>query len=244
MKKHCYNNVTEFYNSINFNTDNKYFLSVLNSKANFIGIENKDIEKYKYSYPLGVQLLNNIKFDLPEQKRRIKYYNQIDGYDINVERLFDERDYLLNKKNIYDSKIVNIYVNLSVPYTLSYENMLNKTKTVISICDYLEQQGISTNVFSCAYLLAHDNKKTEIIYEIKIKDSNEPINIGLLATSISPWFLRYWVFLHLTSYYNIIKSSIGEVKFFNRDDFNGILIDSMDCTSKLKSEQFINNLKL
>lgn len=259
MKKIRFDSLEQFYedctNKVRSSDFDRYNDWI---SPSWMGLGHSDIMKHKFSYPFGVEKIREYQSLRVEAPRKIKYYNQFDGYDINIDRMMDNLDFLIDDiKRKRAPKCVDIYVNLSESSGITYDQMVNKTWAAISIIDNLENQGIRCAVYAVACKrpmikgrkvedCARDRSQ-DYMLEICLKRHNDTLNLGAICTGISPWLFRYWTILW----------SLGNVKGTDLDngcswpmqiprnmvDTNSIVIDKGECFTQNDADQFVKEIQ-
>lgn len=254
-----FENLDDFYkaSSIVTNTGNKlkYDEIACEDDADFLGLDLVEIKKSKYSYSEGLDNLKEIETDDWLTGNHVYKYDELDGDDINYDRLLDGFPALVKRiksKNNGFNRIVNIHVNIAENCNVSYKNMLYKTYTTIRIIDMLENKGYRVGVYVCAissYTGKYKGANVEKLdIRICIKKPEEPVIKPLLLTCISPWFFRYYIFC----YYNSILDTnigLGYAKGLSEiSNTKDIYIDNGECLTydlaKFKIESIKNLFNL
>lgn len=254
-----FENLDDFYkaSSIVTNTGNKlkYYKRACENDADFLGLDLVEIKKSKYSYSKGLNSLKEIETDNWLTGNHIYKYDELDGDDINYDRLLDGFPALIKRiksKNNGLNRIVNIHVNIAENSNVSYKDMLYKTYTTIRIIDMLENKGYRVRVYVCAissYTGKYKSANVEKLdIRVCIKKPEEPVIKPLLLTCISPWFFRYYIFC----YYNSILDTnmgLGYAKKLSKiSDTKDIYIDNGECltynSAKFKIESIKNLFNL
>ena len=253
--KKTFENLDDFYeaSSIITNTGNELKYNEIANKEdiNFLGLSLAEIKKSKYSYSKGLNSLKEIETDNWLTGNHIYKYDELDGDDINYDRLLDGFPALIKRiksKNNGLNRIVNIHVNIAENSDVSYKDMLYKTYTTIRIIDMLENKGYRVGVYVCAissYTGKYKSANVEKLdIRICIKKPEEPVIKPLLLTCISPWFFRYYIFCY---YNSILDTNIGlgsAKKLSEISDTKDIYIDNGECLTydlaKFKIESIKN----
>jgi len=248
MRKHYYNSLGEFYADISNSQKNPIYKDTADKdKPEFRGLSLDEIKNSKFSYPVGVEKLSHFKDFTVEKDITVKYYNQFDGYDIDIDRMMDGLDFLVdNHKKRLLPKTADVYINVGEGGNVDYEMLLCKTYAAITVIDKLETLGVRCAVYACA---AYDTKTyrdklNENGYlEICVKKHADTLNLGALCTAISPWILRYWIFMFIIGKYPGIVDGIA-YSMKMPADITGIIIETTKCLTKESSNQFIESIKL
>ena len=231
----------------------------------FRGLTNENIMKYRLNYPEGVESLRMLP-ELNIRKGGVKYayrWDDQDGDDMDMPRYFEGMACMRKRyKTAGDGqqgRFVEVKVKVDENGYVKYSAMLWKTYTLCRIVDQLEAAGIRVRVSVCDYSEMFWGEYQLLGLEIKIKDYNEPLNMGLIATICSPWFFRYWVFKYSATQFALTSSGVGrsislgtffsgnekareELGMTERRDL--ILIDSGECLSKEAADKFIKSLEI
>jgi len=251
MRKHCYNSISSFYADINNYLNNPIYKETANEDhPKFRGLCLAEIQGAKYSYPVGVEKLSHFKDFTVEKDISIKYWNQFDGWDIDIDRMMENLDFLLDshKKRLLP-KTLDIYINVGEGGDVNYEKLLCKTYATIKIVDKLETLGVRCSVFTCASFETHTRTRTRAnrgengYLEICVKQYADTLNLGALCTAISPWMLRYWMFLFIIGKYPGVIHGIAYARSMP-PELKGIIIETGSCLDKYAANQFIESIKL
>lgn len=249
MKKHCYNSLSDFYADVKnvvkapmFDYYNRY------EQKSWIGLSNDEIKQSLYSYSVGVEKLSHFSEVKVEKDIRIKYWNQFDGFDIDVDRMYDNLDFLLDTRRQRKlPKTIDIYVNIIESWKIGYNQMLIKAYAALSIIDKLETLGVRCAVYACSAFNPKVGKNkflpTEYL-EVCIKNYHDPVNIGALCTAISPWMFRHhmilWTIGHIP---NIDLNGVSQPERLP-SGLTGIIIEKRQCLDLNEANQFIQNIKV
>lgn len=243
MKKISFNSLSHFYSDVkNVINSPEFIKHEQMDRPMWAGLSYSDLQKFKYSYPFGVEKLKQLASANIQAPVKIKFWDSLDGFDIDIEKMYSGADFLLNERKVKNlPKQIDLYVNISEPFQISYENMLNKSYAVLKIVDQLESEGCRVAVYSISNLHLKNRNKDKISIEICIKEQNQTLNLGSLCTAISPWFLRYWVILWIYGRHKVNKGVAQPLKLEN---CKGIAIDTGQCLTISGANKFINNIKI
>lgn len=258
MKKHCFDSLTAFYNDITNDTKSRRFPAIeKNSDKKQVGLNLTELKKYKTGYPTGVLMLSHLKDFEYKGAENVKYFSSIDGYDIDIERMYEGRNFLLDKHKRHNlPKAIDLYINVAESMYVKYKSMLQKTYAALKIVDQLESIGVRVAVYSCMTFApikrVYGKKKGEIDVtdarqiEVCIKDYADPVNLGALCTAISPWFLRHWCILWMHGKIPNLHGDSGVPRFFDKSGIgeNSIVIETGSCLTTDGANKFIDNLNL
>ena len=249
MKKHCYNSLAHFYDNISNTIRSRWFnWTETLDLPGWVGQPVADVRgKFKYTYPLGVEKLAHFREIEAIKDVKVKYWNQFDGFDIDIDRMMASQDYLLNThKRRLLPKTVDVYVNIGEHCEVNSDAMLCKTYAAIKIVDKLETLGVRCAVYACnSYTtIVKKGKPRESGYiEVRIKDYADPLNIGLMCTAISPWMFLHWFILHITGRHHNIENGVAQTSALP-GDLRGIIIDSGQCLNLESANTTIQSIKL
>lgn len=152
---------------------------------------------------------------------------------------------MFSVKNIYEkSKIVNIAISKTVPYSVKADQMILAGAKIASVVCSLEKSGMRVNLYIGATVESEGQKITCII---KIKNSGAPLNKLMIAYPIvNPSFLRRHYFRWIETCQSDLKkkfrSNYGNVTKFDTSAINDSksieLIDviekNLDCDEIIK----------
>lgn len=254
MRKHYYDSLSDFYRDIRNVADHPEFdEQLLKDRPYFTGLSLSEIMESKYSYQPGVERIRKMAEVKVEADVKIRFFDSFDGYDIDIDRMYSDLDFLINSKRIRKRpKTMDIFINITESRAVDYASMLNKTYACLRIVDHLESLGVRTAVNVCMpvtpyYGKRHRNGNGNPFYiEIKVKNYSDSVNLGALCTAISPWFFRHWVFAWVVGHDKKIDTSgIGYVTPMPPDEGrNGILINTGQCRTISDANNFIESLKV
>jgi hypothetical protein len=254
MKKHVFDSLMAFYTdcAINRVQSVDYGKMLLRDRPDWVGLSYTDVLKYKYSYPIGVEKLRNFKEVEIKKDIRVKFYNQFDGFDIDVDRLHDNLDFLIDTKKIRNRpKTIDIYINVGESWVVGYNELLNKTYAAVKIIDHLETLGIRCAVYalSCykpAYSEYINLSEKEELIEVCLKNHSDTLNLGAICTGISPWMFRYWMLMWMVANHKGVKSKNGVCYpvTIPVGELTGIIIDKGQCLNLTDANKLIENIKV
>lgn len=230
----------KMYHYLNNNYLNSYF----------IGLPIKTIPKYQYSYLKGLDNLEKLDNLQLGCSKLINKYSDIDGYDINYDRMLEGFPYLLNKtksKGNKHGKFVTIWVNISINGNISVEKSLNKAYTVMKVIDYLENNGYRTEIiiYDEAVNVGYYQEKylDYVLLKINIKHFNEPLIKGRILTAISPWMERYWVFKFNYAKFENVSQGAATNTIYKKDTKTDIFFGSTTAITKETAEYKIKQIQ-
>lgn len=252
-----YSCLIDFYNQLSNYINNPGY-DQLSTDPEFTGLPKDEIEKSKFGYSKGLEILDQLPDVDYFAGSTIAYkYSETDGDDLNIDRFLDGMPALRQRTRVNGlntGRFVDIYINIGENCNVGFEDMLFKTYATVKIADQLESKGIRCNIkIAVSSNIHYKSGKRAVDYtEIQIKDYNETLNIALLCNVTSPWFFRRFIFQELTGKYLTetgIASSIELTNYFSQtkqlpDCNNAIIIDNGQCLSFESATKFINNLNL
>jgi hypothetical protein len=250
MKRHCYNSLGAFYKDVTNDVNAKYFpIKQADDRSNFYGLSLAQVKKSQFSYAVGVEKIEQFKDVAVEKDITVKFWNQFDGFDIDVERMWDNLDFLLdNRKKRSLPKTVDVYINIGEGFMVHYDDLLCKTYAAIKIVDRLETLGVRCAVYACASFkpMYNGSKQGEDTYiEISVKQYADTLNMGALCTAISPWMLRYWFILFIAGKDANVSPEQGiAIAIPMPKDTTGIIIETGACLDKRTANKFIESIKV
>lgn len=104
------------------------------------------------------------------------------------------------------SKVVNLLWNISVPATVSAEEITEQGARVLSLVDALERRGYSVNLSTV--MASMNQKRTEcIVCMVRIKDASQRLSVLKCAYPlVNPSFLRRHMFQYIERHPHITAS--------------------------------------
>ena len=177
--------------------------------------------------------------------KSVKVWNDEDGDDGDYERYKSELPFLHRRKKITgggQSRIVKILTSVSEHSAVKWQSMKWKTISACKIADSFESAGMRTEIigFSASYNAFHGGEDSELFYTIK--KAEEPLNIGLVANCLSPWFFRCIVFAMYSATANVTSGKGSPKKYPHPIEQNEILIDRGECLSRSAYLEFIKKV--
>jgi hypothetical protein len=254
MKKYHFNSLSAFYQACEKCTPtgekDRFNMHTNYNRSAFTGLPLADIKKYKMSYPVGVEKLRHLADFKVEKDTKIRYYDSFDGYDIDIDRMYQGLDFLLNQRKVRKlPKTIDVFVNVSESADVDYELMLNKTWAALKVIDHLETLGVRTALYACISVnpkFTTRKRRVPLYIEVEVKNYAQSVNLGALCTAISPWMLRYWGFLFMLGRYQNLSPGLGTAENlpFTEIPKNAITIDNGQCLTTNRANNFLSNLKL
>jgi hypothetical protein len=144
----------------------------------------------RHTWPEGVKAMEKLPTpELPPRARaKVSDWNQGDVWDL--QKLRDGRaPWTRRSKKPAPSR--TIIVNIAEGAFVNAQAMLYKAFTAMRLIDELENQGTAVKVVAAMGVykgwIGHSGHSLALA---TVKDHDEPLNLGLLATALSPWSLR------------------------------------------------------
>ena len=241
MKKHVFDSLTDFYTDIKNDSKSPcYDHSINRNDKSWVGLSYDELQKYKFSYPVGVAEL-----------KHFKEANQFDGFDIDVDRMYEHTDFILDERKLKKlPKSIDIFVNVAESCNVNYRSMLNKTYTATKIIDHLESLGVRCALYAViAIKIERINTGVDrdpTVIEVCIKNHHDNLNLGAVCASISPWMLRYfgasWIYGKLSN----VREGAGYPTSIPKESLtpNCIVIDTNQCMDLYEANEFIEKIKI
>jgi hypothetical protein len=253
MKKRSFDSLTDFFADIKNRTRCKFF-DCTKDMTKWIGLNYSDVLNYKFSYPIGVTELSRFKEAIVEKPEKIRVYNQFDGYDIDVERMYENMDFIIDERKVKKlPKTIDIFVNICENSQISYQSMLNKTYAATKIIDHLESLGVRCSLYCVIsfYLYITNGKRgyfesEPTVIEICVKNYHDNLNLGAVCTAISPWLFRYWGLNWIWGNYKNVDETVGRATQIPKESLtpNCIVIDNKECLNVYEANEFIEKIKI
>lgn len=248
MKKHYYDSLTSFYNDVKNTANNPQFEEErTENNPRFRGLSLSEIRRSQYSYKVGVDKLRAMKDFEFQRDEKIKYWDSFDGFDIDIDRMYSDLDFLRNERKVRKlPKTVDIFINVGENANVNYDLMLNKTYAALKIIDHLESLGVRTALYACiSGIMYLPGGNDDMYVEICIKKHADNVNLGALCTAISPWFFRYWFFLWIKGRFSHVGSGIGRAQNIPLSGRQkGIFIDQGMCLLQRTANNFIESINI
>lgn len=168
--------------------------------SSWVGITTSEIEKAKWVYPREIKKQSFEDLNLLGKTEYFKYFNDEDGEDMSMERYYESLPALIQrkrKKGKNFGKFVKILVNVGEPCYVGVQEMVTKAMACVNMADIFESFGIRTEisaVFPVKNSGSYNGQSIDtLITTIPIKKFEHSMNKQLIATTLSPWMLRYWI---------------------------------------------------
>lgn len=240
---HAFSSLPEFYRG---ETPEKWTRAYLDSK--WMGATIRELNERKFAWEEGAKKLS----DLPElggvqtsQKSKIWHWEEGDYQSKwrDDEGLPSFRKRVKRAGKSRWGAVAKVRFNAAESYSVEANQMLWKVYAICRIVDDLESKGIRCEVIfeTRAKEVDLSNPQRDTVVTIPVKEANEPLNLGLLATVCSPWFFRYWILGLYDQTYTNLHWAHGYPKKIEPDE-ESITINSGECLSKREAEKFIKNL--
>jgi hypothetical protein len=248
MKRHVYSSLKAFYDDIqNVVKTPRFESDKRNDDAKFNGLSLAEINRNQFSYPFGVEKLKAFNDFKVEKDIKVKYWSDLDGQEIDIDRMLEDRNFLLDiRKKRLLPKTIDIYVNIGEGCYTNYNDLLCKTFAALKIVDKLETIGVRCAVYACLSFIPVYSKgypgENDMI-EICVKNHADNVNLGALCTAISPWMLRYWMMLFVIGRYPGVNVGVARPQRMPADT-TGIVIDFGFCLTRDTANKFIESIKL
>lgn len=258
MKKlnYIYNNIDDFYHdAINPTKDGDINATKdhLNEQdVSFRGLSNSEIISSKYGYTKGLKELEQLNLDINLGGSGFKcIYNELDGDDINYDRLLEGLPSLhkrIRKYGIGSSKFINVYVVISENCDINASEMLIKAYTAIQIVDLLENLGCRVAIWSCDNTIDNNGRYKDecgVNYSVKVclKKYEDSLNKSLILNGISPWFFRYFMFAHQKGRYKTSLSMGHAMPLNMKVNKENIIINKGECLTKKSADLKIEEIQ-
>ena len=231
--------------------------SVSREKEKFKGLTNQQIDETKWGYANGITEMEKLGAGLEFVNGGSKFtykWDEYDGDDMSMERYYEGMPSMRKRfRTAGDNtgRFVDIYVNIVENANVNYKKMLWKTYAVMKIIDELESMGIRTSLSLAmnsedSGTYTHDGRMLSIetqYIEVKVKEYDDPANLGLFCSVMSPWFFRHWVFQHFASKYKA-RWGLGRARGLDKDGLlkDKFYIDTGECLSKESAEEKIKSV--
>lgn len=187
-------------------------------------------------------------------RKRIYKYDELDGDDINMERLYEHLPAMRKRVHVTGDKFgnfISLYFNNTVNAGITAKQMLNKTMAAAKLVRFFE--SLNKRVELIVYTKAEwpgSYKGQDVKYiltETIVKKFSDPLNISLMNTCLAPWFFRYWTLLFFNTKMHTydghgMPTNLTDEDLKKHKGNRAIKIDAYDCLSPETSKQFIKDV--
>lgn len=222
------------------------------SWADSVDYSKEFIKKVQWGDKEGLKEMKKIDRDLDIIGRSsfIDKWDYSDGMDINMERLYDDIPFLKRRIRTIgnnNGKFITLNIDISIPACVPDYQIRHKALSIISFIDYLETLGFRLEI------ILYCNSKGQGNYnyvdmpftttKIVLKKAEEPLNLPLMLTAISPWMLRYWMFMLWCAKFKP-DYGFGCPTDETKDHEQGIIwINNYDCLHEQSTIETFNTIK-
>jgi len=223
---------------------------------NWYGVKSKeDLMSKKFAWKEKVQEIERDSMRMVHgYKKRIYKYDELDGDDINMERLYEQLPAMKKRIHVSGDKFgnfISLYFNNGVDCGVTAERMLNKTMAAAKLVRFFESLNKRVEVIVYSKAGSPGRYKGEridyLLTETVVKRFTDPLNVALINTTLSPWFFRYWTLLffdtriHTSMGYGY-PANLTEEDLKKHKGNRVIKIDAYDCLSEESSNEFIKQV--
>jgi len=216
----------------------------------FVGLSKEDCLKYKYSYEPGMEKLEEIQDDFNLGSSTVTWrWDDQDGDYMDMERAYEGQPFLrrrVRKVGNNTGKFVTVHINLSEPGMVGHKQMSIKAYTAANIINKLQSMGYAVEVRvldvakGCGTL---NDKRIDVLrLSIPVKKFDEPLNMSLLLTCVSPWMMRKWMFQFEAAKVKMSSGMGGAGRFGEEDNLSNIYIETGECLSKESAKNKIESI--
>lgn len=228
----------------------------LDQKFKWYGVkELEDLQKRKFAFKDNVDKIEKETNHMVQgYRKRVYKYDELDGDDINMERLYEHLPAMIKRDYAKGDKwgnFITLFFNVGVDCSVSAEAIKIKTKTIVKLIKFFESIGKRTEVILFFKAINPGRYKGEsvgeFVLELTAKRFSQPLNLSLLNTLLSPWFFRYWILAFMDTRMNV-NLGHGSPGDMNKDDYKRykgnkvIEIGGYSCLTEENSESFINEI--
>jgi len=219
----------------------------------WLGVKNfPDLLSKKFTYKKGIVEIEKESQKMVQGYRKHIYkWDELDGDDLSMERLYEQLPALRKRISVTGDKFgnfISLYFNVGNNCGIQSGEMLSKTKTAIKLIKFFESLNKRVEVVIYSNDLRPGTYNNEgihsILLEVVAKKFSEPLNIGLLNTTLTPWFFRYWVFMFWHSRCHL-EPGYGHSVDVNPEDIKSkrknkaIILNAQDALDEYSSNEFI-----
>jgi hypothetical protein len=215
--------------------------------------EDRDARKFTYQEKIG-EIERESQQLVQGYKKRIYKYDELDGDDINMERLYEHLPAMKKRAYVKGDKFgnfISFYFNASIPFYVNSSDLMMKTFTASKLINFFESLNRRVEVILYFKSLNPGVYKGENVrdctIEVAAKPFTVPLNIGLLNTVLSPWFMRYWILMFMDTKMDAWSGhgQPGKLSQMDLEKNKGnrvIIMDSFDCLNETASNKFIEKV--
>lgn len=254
--KYTFDNVDDFYRECEIQTpganSDGFENHCMRDESDFRGLSLNEIKDSKYCYVKGLEDLKEIDLDVTIGGKKTRYkWDESDGDDMNMERCNEGMACMskrIPKHGNQNGKFINLNISIAENCNVSARQMLNRVYCAIQIADYLENAGFRVTIYAYDRTSGPGRLPSGEVVDIMdirivLKGPDEPLNKGLLLTTISPWFFRYWTFMFMYAKLNTSWGLGHTSDPGNSDTKEDIYIRSGECLSKQGADRRIKELQ-
>lgn len=170
-----------------------------------------------------------------------------DGDDMDMEKYMEGEEYsFIKRKSIGGNnrkKIHRIVVSAAEYANVDAENIAFKTMAVIKLIDHIESKGDRCEMDIDLFVEnSLSNSTNDLSLSITVKRCEDPLNISLIAWTLSPEFFRYYLIggMHIISDECNDRISFGHGQPKTPEAKTGeIVVPSNTVLSKEAAEEFL-----
>ena len=184
----------EIYNNINpYEYNKRKSNRALMKWAGNTGNEFKD---HKFGKPVDRLPEVELPEDIRSSRKGIEWSNDpIKAIEYDHERFLENRNCFMLRNTISGQKrgVKKLYITTVALSNISANNINDNAKKLTAMIDHYEAQGIRCELvwFFHSQNTTHDNKN--VLIQIPIKNSSEPLDLSLIYWILSPVFFRFWI---------------------------------------------------
>jgi hypothetical protein len=223
--------------------------------ARWIGATKAERKARKFNWPEAVDAMAKLpELTAPHSRgETVKRWNWDDGDDMCPDRFREGRPWMRKRvrtnKADKRGKFRRVIINLSESSSVKADAMKWKTFAAARIVDELERQGIRCEVVAYFHSRGCTRDGETLEVETVLKPAHAPLNLGLIATCASPWFMRCWILGLMVKTFGARTSggmgtprSYREVYPTTKPD--ELVIDRGQCLNVSSAKAFVKKLDL
>lgn len=249
-----FNDLDDFYREATLfeSTGNRSMYDEFTNSADpdFVGLSLKEIPKYMYSYEPGMENIRELTEQFQLGSSRFTYkWDETDGDEMDMVRAYDGLPFLKRRKRTVGNntgKFVTIHINIVESWFVGYSHLLNKAFTAASLVNHLQTMGyrVAVNVVQLTRSLGSykGQRINKMRLVVPLKKFEEPLNLSLLLTCISPWMFRHWMFRFEAAKFYVDGGMGSPLEFHAKDTITDIYIDNGQCLTPEDADEKIKSI--
>ncbi len=154
-------------------------------------------------WPEGVSLIEGLINDLresidipaPVSRRRKRRWSEDSGDDVCLDRLRAGQSYWseIRRQERHSPMIVSLVADMSAPASVNHKQVAWRGAAAVAMAMLLEDAGYRVELWAANHDAERFTNETSSVVAVRIKASEQPIDISAVASGMSAWFFRGWI---------------------------------------------------